>query len=359
MGKISFLFCFCILVAFGFANGAEEKVEFYELKKGNISMKLTNWGASIVSFVIPDKTGKPIDVVLGYDTIKEYQTDSTYFGAVVGRVANRIGGAEFKLNGKTYKLPANDGKNMLHGGAKGYSDVVWKVTKYKNSGNAPFIVFTHRSSDGEEGFPGALRVVVTYTLLADGQLSVFMKAKGLDDKVSPVSLAQHTYWNLAGHNSGNILEAKVRIFGQFYTAVDENLVPTGQLLYARGTAYDFTEPELKPVGKRIDLLPKGYDINYVLDDFEPNKIRQVAIVEDVKSGVRMELATDAPGLQFYTGNMINNVKGKGGVVYQAHAGLCLETQWYPDFVNHPAFPQSLVQQGKVYKHHMLFNFTTI
>ncbi|EEF45028.1 aldose-1-epimerase, putative [Ricinus communis] len=359
MGKISFLFCFCILVAFGFANGAEEKVEFYELKKGNISMKLTNWGASIVSFVIPDKTGKPIDVVLGYDTIKEYQTDSTYFGAVVGRVANRIGGAEFKLNGKTYKLPANDGKNMLHGGAKGYSDVVWKVTKYKNSGNAPFIVFTHRSSDGEEGFPGALRVVVTYTLLADGQLSVFMKAKGLDDKVSPVSLAQHTYWNLAGHNSGNILEAKVRIFGQFYTAVDENLVPTGQLLYARGTAYDFTEPELKPVGKRIDLLPKGYDINYVLDDFEPNKIRQVAIVEDVKSGVRMELATDAPGLQFYTGNMISNVKGKGGVVYQAHAGLCLETQWYPDFVNHPAFPQSLVQQGKVYKHHMLFNFTTI
>ncbi|CAH9081897.1 unnamed protein product [Cuscuta epithymum] len=365
MGNLSLLFyCLCICVALGFPNvaKAEEKIEFYELKKGNISVKLTNWGASIVSVEVPDKSGKPIDIVLGYDSIKEYQADKNYFGSVVGRVSNRIGNAEFKLNGKVYKLAANDGKNTLHGGPKGFSHLVWKVTKYENSGNAPFIVFTHRSSDGEEGFPGALKVVVTYTLVAEGQLTVFMKAKSLDEKVSPVSLAQHTYWNLGGHNSGDILEEKLRILGQFITPVDDNSIPTGQLMYARGTAYDFTEPQLNGIGKRIHLLPTpaGYDINYAIDDFDPaGKVRLAAIVENEKTGLRMELSTDAPGVQFYTGNSLKDVKGKGGSTYQAHAGYCLATQWYPNFVNNPTFPQSIVEKGKVYKHHMAFNFTRI
>ncbi|VFQ71231.1 unnamed protein product [Cuscuta campestris] len=256
----------------------------------------------------------------------------------------------------------NDGKNTLHGGPKGYSHVVWKVTKYENSGNAPFIVFTHRSNDGEEGFPGALKVVVTYTLVAEGQLTVFMKAKSLDDKVSPVSLGQHTYWNLGGHNSSDILEEKLRIMGQFITPVDENSIPTGQLMYARGTAYDFTEPQLNGIGKRIHLLPTpaGYDINYQLDDFDPaGKVRPAAIVENEKSGLRLELSTDAPGLQFYTGNLIKDVKGKGGFTYKTHAGFCLMTQWFPNFVNNPTFPQALVEKGKVYKHHMAFNFSRI
>ncbi|XP_021674388.2 uncharacterized protein LOC110660390 [Hevea brasiliensis] len=364
MSKISFLVCFCLFVAFEFANASPPdisngKASFYELKKGNMSLKFTNLGATLVSFVISDKSGKPIDIVLGYDTIEDYQKDTTYFGAIVGRVANRIGGAQFKLNGKIFKLVANEGKNMLHGGTKGYSKVVWKVTKHKNDGQSPYIVFTYRSADGEEGFPGALRVSVIYTLLSNNQLSVIMKAKSLDNKPTPVSLAQHSYWNLGGHNSGDILTTQVQIFGQFYIAVDNDLIPTGQILYARGTAYDFTEPELKPIGKRIDLLPKGYDINYVLDNFEVNKMRKVATVQDSRTGLRMDLSSNAPGLQFYTGNMLKDEKGKGGFVYKARAGVCLETQWYPNFVNQPSFPQSIVEKGKMYKHHMLYEFSII
>ncbi|KAF2294779.1 hypothetical protein GH714_017703 [Hevea brasiliensis] len=305
MCKFSLLFCFCIFVAFEFANASAPdisngKASFYELKKGNMSLKFTNLGATLVSFVIPDKSGKPIDIVLGYDTIEEYQKDTTYFGAIVGRVANRIG-----------------------------------------------------------GFPGALRVSVIYTLLSNNQLSVIMKAKSLDNKPTPVSLAQHSYWNLGGHNSGDILNTQVQIFGQFYIAVDNDLIPTGQILYARGTAYDFTEPELKPIGKRIDLLPKGYDINYVLDNFDVNKMRKVATMQDAKSGLRMDLSTNAPGMQFYSGNMLKDEKGKGGFVYKARAGVCLETQWYPNFVNQPSFPQSIVEKGKIYKHHMLYEFSIV
>ncbi|WCJ20797.1 Galactose mutarotase-like superfamily protein [Euphorbia peplus] len=367
LGKIPLIFCTFLVL--GLANAQEKPATnskgdnaapaFYELKKGNMSLKFTNYGATLVSFKINDKAGKPIDIVLGYDTIKEYQEGKAYFGAVVGRVANRIAGGQFKLKGQTYKLPVNDGKNTLHGGPKGYSTKIWKVTKHKQDGPSPFITFTYRSADGDEGFPGALRVVTTYTLLENNQFNVFFKARMLDKKVSPVSLAQHTYWNLGGHNSGDILNEKVRIFGEFYTAVDDQLIPTGQTLYARGTPYDFTEEflEMKPVGKRIALLPKGYDINFILSDFDVTKTRLVARVQNEKTGIKMEMSSNAPGLQFYSANLVNNVKGKEGATYNAHSGLCLETQWYPDYVNHPSFPQSIVEQGKLYKHHMLFNFT--
>ncbi|XP_065879658.1 uncharacterized protein [Euphorbia lathyris] len=369
LGKMSMLFVFCTFLVLGLANAqakpaADAKADavgFYELKKGNMSLKFTNYGAALVSFKINDKTGKPIDIVLGYDTVKEYEEGKAYFGAVVGRVANRIAGAEFKLKGQTYKLPANDGKNTLHGGPKGYSHKVWKVTKHKQDGPTPFITFTYRSNDGDEGFPGALRVVTTYTLLENNQFNVYFKARSLDKKATPVSLAQHAYWNLGGHNSGDVLEQKVRIFGEFYTAVNDQLIPTGQTLYARGTAYDFTEEflEMKPIGKRIALLPKGYDINFILSDFDVTKSRLVARVQNEKTGIKMEISSNAPGLQFYTAELLNNEKGKEGAVYNKHAGMCLETQWYPDFVNRPSFPQSIVEEGKLYKHHMLFNFTYV
>ncbi|KDP45488.1 hypothetical protein JCGZ_09737 [Jatropha curcas] len=349
-------------IAFEFAS-TNAKAEFFELKKGNITLKLTNWGATIVSLIIPDKTGKPVDVVLGYDTIAEYEKDTEYFGATVGRVANRIGGAQFKLNGKVYKLVANEGKNTIHGGPKGFSKVLWKAIKNKKDGPTPSISFAYNSPDGDQGFPGAIRATVTYSIIADNQFSIIMKAKSLDKKPTPVSLAQHTYWNLAGHNSGDILNSKLQIKGQFYTVVDNDLIPTGQILYARGTAYDFTEEyyELKPVGKRITLLPNGYDVNYVLDAYTDAKtpMRMVANLQDEKTGIRMDLNSNAPGLQFYTANKLNDVKGKGGAVYKKHAGLCLETQWYPDFPNHPTFPQSIVEGGKVYRHEMMFNFTYV
>lgn len=205
------------------------------------------------------------------------------------------------------------------------------------------------------GFPGDLNVTVGYSLIGDKKLRVTMKAKALN-KPNPVNLAQHTYWNLGGHNSGNILSEEIQIFGSHYTPVDSELIPTGKIESVKGTPYDFLEPH--KVGSRISKLPSGYDINYVLDGAAGNKLRQAAIVHDNKSGRMMELLTDAPGMQFYTSNSLKNVKGKGGFVYQSHAALCLETQAFPDSVNHPNFPSTIVTAGKTYKHHMLFKFST-
>uniref|UniRef100_A0A5B7CG88 Aldose 1-epimerase n=1 Tax=Davidia involucrata TaxID=16924 RepID=A0A5B7CG88_DAVIN len=358
MLKISLLFCF-IIVAFGVVvNGSVSKKEtgFYELKKGNFSVKLTNWGATIVSVVLPDKNGKLGDVVLGYDSIKDYMNDSTYFGAVVGRVANRIGKAQFTLNGTRYKLDANEGKNMLHGGSKGFSDVVWKVRKHEKESQSPHITFTYRSSDGEEGFPGDLLATVTYVLVGHNEMSVTMKAKALN-KATPVNLAQHSYWNLGGHDSGSILSNEIQIFGSHITPVNKKLIPSGKLSSVKGTPFDFLKPHT--IKSKINGLPDGYDINYALDGHEShNKLKPAAIVKDNKSGRVMELFTNAPGLQFYTGNYIKDLKGKGGYVYKAHAGLCLETQGFPDSVNHPNFPSQIVTPGKPYKHNMLFKFST-
>ncbi|XP_031287297.1 aldose 1-epimerase-like [Pistacia vera] len=358
MVKIPLLLSFVFLISFGFVvhcSSATKGVGLYEIKKGNFSVKLTNWGATIISVILPDKNGKLADVTLGYDSVKDYTNDTSYIGAIVGRFANRIGGAQFSLNGTHYKLVANEGKNMLHGGLRGFSDVVWKVKKYKNEGDAPTIVFAYHSFDGEEGFPGDLYVTVGYTLIGDKKLKVTMKAKALN-KATPVNLAQHMYWNLGGHNSGNILSEEIQIFGSYFTPVDSKLIPTGKFASVKGTPYDFLKPH--KVGSRISKLPTGYDINYVLDGGAGSKLRRAAIVHDKKSGRVMELLTDAPGMQFYTSNFLKNVKGKGGFVYQPHAALCLETQAFPDSVNHPNFPSTIVAPGKTYKHHMLFKFST-
>ncbi|XP_062103344.1 uncharacterized protein LOC133814395 [Humulus lupulus] len=361
MTKLSLLLlCFLILASSsGLSSGFETKptkVSTYELKKGDITIKLTNWGATIVSLFVPDRYGKLADVVLGYGSINEYKNDTSYIGAVVGRVANRIGGAKFTLNGKTYKIVANEGKNVLHGGKIGFSDVVWNVEKYYNEGPAPYIVFTYHSCDGEQGFPGDLLVSVTYTLSGRNKLTVTMEAKALN-KPTPVNLAQHAYWNLGGHNSGDILSNQVQIFGSKITLVDSQLIPTGKLTSVKGTPYDFLKPRL--VGSRIKKLVKenGYDINYVLDGTPYGSLKRAAVVYDRKSGRSMKLSTTAPGVQFYTSNFLKDVKGKGGFVYQPRAALCLETQGFPDAVNHPNFPSTIVTPQKPYKHVMLFEFS--
>ncbi|KAK3036667.1 hypothetical protein RJ639_030236 [Escallonia herrerae] len=357
MLKISFLFCFIVALFVFVVNGSvhEQEVGIYELKKGNFSVKFTNWGATIISLVLPDKTGKLADIALGYDSIKEYMNDTTYFGAIVGRVANRIGGAQFTLNGTHYKLVANEGKNMLHGGPKGFSDVVWKVKTHEKDGQSPCITFIYHSADGEEGFPGNLLVRVTYALTGPYKLSVKMRAKALN-KATPVNLAQHTYWNLGGHNSGDILSDDIQIFASHVTPTDKNLIPTGNIVSVKGTPYDFLSPH--PIKSKINGLPMGYDINYVLDSNRGDyRMKPAATVHHKKSGRVMELSTNAPGVQFYTGNYIKDLKGKGGYVYQAHAGLCLETQGFPDSVNHPNFPSQIVTPGKTYKHNMLYSFS--
>ncbi|XP_071709985.1 uncharacterized protein [Rutidosis leptorrhynchoides] len=330
----------------------DEDIDIYELNNGHFSVKFTNWGATIISVFLPDKYGNVADVVLGYDSVDTYRTDTTYFGALVGRVANRIAGAQFTLNGTTYKLDANENNNMLHGGHRGFSHVVWEVLNYKNNDESPTITFTYHSFDGEEGFPGALNVSVTYSLVDKYKLSVKMEAISLN-KATPVNLAQHTYWNLGGHNSGDILSEKIQIFGSYITPTDENLIPTGEFASVKNTTYDLLKPTV--IKSKINELADGYDINYVIDG--ENGMKVAAIVWDEKSGRSMELSTNAPGVQFYTGNSIDNEKGKNGFIYKAHGGLALETQGFPDSVNHPNFPSQIVNPGEIYEHQMLFSFS--
>ncbi|XP_027923076.1 aldose 1-epimerase-like [Vigna unguiculata] len=362
MTKIFVLSCVLFLAASGFVHGSHEKkkkddIKLFELKKGDFSIKVTNWGATLVSVILPDKNGVLGDIVLGYDSPKAYTNDSSYFGATVGRVGNRIGGAQFTLNGVHYKLVANEGNNTLHSGPKAFSDVLWNVEKYIKEGDRPRITFSYHSFDGEGGFPGDLLVTVSY-ILGKNSLSIIMKAKALN-KPTPVNLLNHAYWNLGNHNSGNILNEVVQIFGSQVTLLDDHLIPTGKFASVKGTPYDFLEPHR--VGERINQLPKtnGYDINYVLDGAKGKEIIKLgAIVVDKKSGRVMKLFTNAPGLQFYTANFVENDKGKGGFVYQPRSALCLESQAFPDSVNHPNFPSTIVTPQKPYKHVLLLKFST-
>ncbi|KAL2499968.1 Galactose mutarotase-like superfamily protein [Abeliophyllum distichum] len=355
MANVSVFFCFIILL-FGISvNGVEEEVKIYELKKNNFSIKLTNFGARIISVILPDNRGKLGDVVLGYDTLDEYVNDVRYFGAVVGRVANRISNAQFTLNGTVYKLDANEKNNTLHGGVKGFSQVVWKVEDYDNSCQSPYITLSYHSFDGEEGFPGDLAVSVTYALLDSYNLSVAMKAEALN-KATPVNLAQHSYWNLGGHDSGSILFDEIQLFASHITPVNKS-IPTGAIVPVEGTPYDFLKSYI--IGGRIMEIPGGYDINYVLDGPTEKKMKPVAVVHSWKSGRVMRLSSDAPAVQFYTVNYMNHVKGKQGYVYLPHAALCLETQGFPDAVNHPNFPSQIVTPGKTYSHNMLYTFTIV
>ncbi|KAI4347613.1 hypothetical protein L6164_008412 [Bauhinia variegata] len=359
MTKIFLVLCFLSLAASGFAHASIKKqdIKVFDLKKGDISLKVTNLGATILSLVLPDKNGKLGDVILEYRSLKDYINSTAYFGATVGRVANRIGGAQFTLNGIHYKLIANEGNNTLHGGKIGFTHVLWKVKKYQREGPNPSITFMHYSPDGDEGFPGDLLATVTYTLYGKNKLSIIMKAKALN-KATPVNLVNHAYWNLGGHNSGNILHEQVQIFGSKITLVDSHLIPTGEFAHVKGTPYDFLKPHT--VGSRIKQLSatRGYDVNYAIDGEKGKKINRAAIVFDKMSGRAMEIWTNAPGVQFYTGNYVENVKGKDGAVYQPHAGLCLETQAFPDSVNHPDFPSTIVNPGEEYKHYMFFKFST-
>ncbi|ONK65236.1 uncharacterized protein A4U43_C07F35070 [Asparagus officinalis] len=323
-------------------------VGIYELKKGDFSVKVTNWGATIISVIVPDARGNLDDIVLGYDGIGPYINDTTYFGALVGRVANRISGSRFTINGTAYRLYPNDGRNSIHGGHRGFSKVIWTV-KEKVDGEYPYITLCLHSFDGEQGFPGDLDVFVTYRVEANYTLSVSMQAMPLN-KPTPVNLAQHSYWNLNGHNSTTtILSHIIQIFASHITPVDETLIPTGEIAPITNTSFDFLQP--KPV-------TRGYDINYVLDSvIDAKGMRKVSVVEDDISGRVMELWSNQAGVQFYTGSFLEGVKGKNGAVYGNYGGLCLETQGFPDAVNHAEFPDQVVRVGEVYEHYMVYKFS--
>jgi aldose 1-epimerase len=314
-------------------------------------VKLTNYGAITVSVEVPDKAGKVTDVTLGYNTLDGWLKSTSYFGATVGRYANRIAKGKFTLDGKEYTLATNNGENALHGGIKGFDKVVWTAEPVKAADSAG-VKFTYLSKDGEEGYPGNLKVTVVYSLNNANEFKAEFSAT--TDKATVVNLAHHTYWNLGGPAAGDILGHLMMLSADKYTPVDAGLIPTGELKDVAGTPMDFTTP--KTIGERIAQVEGGYDHNYVLRAGDP--IHLAAKVVDPKSGRVMEILTDQPGVQFYSGNFLDGTgTGKGGVVYQKHYGFCLETQHFPDSPNKPNFPSVVLKPGETYKHIMIHKFS--
>ena len=336
-------------------------VELYTLtNRHGMTAKVMTYGATLTELWVPDAKGALANVVLGYDKIEPYLAGVPYFGSTVGRVGNRIANARFTLNGQTAKLAANDGKNHLHGGLKGFDKVVWKAETVSSPGGGA-VRFTYRSPDGEEGYPGTLDVAVVYTLTDDNGLRIDYTAT--TSKPTPVNLTNHSYFNLAGDGVGDILGHVLMIAADEFTPVDAGLIPTGELKPVKGTVFDFTAPTA--IGARIAQVPiappVGYDHNYVLrrpartDD--PSTPRLAARVVEPGSGRTMEVLTTEPGIQFYSGNFLDGtITGKSGHVYRHRTGFCLETQHFPDSPNQPAFPSTILKPGETYRSRTVFTF---
>jgi aldose 1-epimerase len=321
-----------------------------------VTAKLITYGALLTEMHVPDREGKTADIVLGFDNLDAYLAGHPMFGATVGRVANRIADAKFTLDGKEYKLAANNGPNSLHGGNKGFDKAVWKAeTREVPDGVA--VRFTHRSPDGDEGYPGNLDVAVTYTLTDKNELKIDYTAT--TDKATPVNLTHHSYFNLSGGKSPDVLGHELMLTADKYTPVNDKLIPTGKIESVKGTPLDFTKPTV--IGARFDQLkndPIGYDHNYVLPS-EGKSLALAARVIEPKSGRVLEMYTTEPGVQLYTGNFLDGkLKGKGGIVYGKHAGFCLEAQHFPDAVHHPEFPSIILRPGKTYTQTTVYKFLT-
>jgi aldose 1-epimerase len=331
-------------------------VEIYTLSDGAYEARVITYGGVLVSFKAPDRNGKIGDVVLGFDDLEGYVANfngpsNAFFGAIIGRYANRIGHASFMLDGNKYSTPKNNGENTLHGGPHGFNNVVWKAKPVENG-----VELTYLSKDGEEGFPGNLTAVVRYTLVK-GDLRVDYSAT--TDKDTVVNLTNHSYFNLAGE--GNILKNELTLHASRFTPVDAGLIPTGELKSVAGTPFDFRKATA--VGSRINAdneqlhLGHGYDHNWVLDS-GGGKLAEAAEVYEASSGRVLKVLTDQPGIQFYTGNFLDgSVKGKGGKAYEFRSALCLETQHFPDSPNHPAFPTTELKPGERYHTVTVYSFS--
>ncbi|MCD0462567.1 aldose epimerase family protein [Roseiconus lacunae] len=326
-----------------------------------MSIKVTNYGAIIMSIVVPDKDGKLADVALGYDDIRSYTNavDKPYFGAVVGRYGNRIAKGKFTIDGEEYSLPINNPPNSLHGGIIGFDKVIWDI-QVEESKNA--VKLSYLAKDGEEGYPGNLSCSVTYTLTDENEIKVEYFAT--TDKATPVNLTQHTYFNLAGEGEGDILDHQLMINANRFTPVDETLIPTGKTPAVQGTPFDFTTA--KAIGRDINSdneqlrFGGGYDHNWVLDKGgQTGELTLAARVVEPKSGRVMEVSTTEPGIQFYCGNFLDGrLIGKSGKEYVYRGGFCLETQHYPDSPNQPNFPSTILKPGDEYETTTIFKFST-
>ena len=331
------------------------RVDAFTLKNGHgVEVRIITYGAAIASIKVPDRAGRFDDIVTGFDNLEGYLSRSRFFGAIAGRYANRIANARFTLDGKTYELAANNGKNHLHGGRRGFDKVVWQGTPFERDGN-PGVTLTYVSPDGDEGYPGTLTVTVTYTLTASDELTLDYEAT--TDKATPVNLTNHSYFNLAGHGHGDILQHRLTIAADRYTPVDETLIPTGELAQVSGTPFDFRQPAA--IGARIDAdaeqirRGKGYDHNFVLNG---SGLRKAARLVDPSSGRTLDVATTEPGLQFYSGNNLDGAAGKNGHTYARRTSLCLETQHFPDSPNHATFPSTILRPGERFRSKTVFTF---
>jgi aldose 1-epimerase len=324
-----------------------------------LEVRTMNYGAIILSMRVPDRKGQLADIVLGHETLEGYIPNPPYIGALVGRYANRIANGTFTLDGKTYSLPKNDGPNTLHGGIKRTFDkVVWDGEPLK--GGKTGVSFTYLSNDGEEGFPGNVKVKVAYTLNDENELVIDYEAS--TDKATPINLSQHSYFNLAGEGTSDILSHELMLNADRFTPVDKNLIPTGELRAVKGTPLDFTTPT--KVGARIDdnydqlVLGHGYDHNFVINR-KGDGMTLAARVYEPTSGRVLEVSTTQPAVQFYTGNFLDGtVTGKQGHVYKRRYGFCLETQHFPDSPNHPDFPSTILKPGETFRSKTVFKFST-
>lgn len=336
---------------------AKPSLEVYTLtNRHGLRMEVTNFGCRIISLWVPDRKGSLQDIVLGYDSAKQYLKGNPYFGAMIGRFGNRIAHGKFSLDGKPYQLTLNDGEHSLHGGPGGFHNVFWVASQDRTSSNR--LQLSYLSKDGEEGFPGNLKVSMTYTLTDDNELAIDHLAT--TDRTTLVNLTHHSYFNLAGEGSGDILNSEIMINADHFIPVDRGLIPTGKLKKVEGTPFDFRKPH--KIGEYIDvrdeqlLFGKGYDHNWVLNK-KDNTLALAARVTEAVSGRVLEVWSTEPGLQFYSGNFLDGHDlGKGGKPYNFRTGFCLEAQHFPDAPNQKSFPSTVLKPGDLYRQKTVYKF---
>jgi aldose 1-epimerase len=344
---------------FGKTKDGKDVIRLSISNSNNLSISVISYGATLTRVQVPDRKGATANVVLGFDTVADYETKSPYFGALVGRFANRIGGGRFQLDGKEYQLACNDiygagaeeAANHLHGGNVGYDKVLWKMEQFRQAAEAGVEV-SYVSPDGEEGYPGTLGIRARYTLNEDNLLSFEYWAE--TDKPTPVNLTNHAYWNLAGAGSGDVLGHQLTLHCPYYIVVDESLIPTGEIRPVAGTPMDFTTA--KPIGRDLDKVPGGYDHCFAAES-TGGKMKPIASLYEPGSGRKMEVSTTKPGVQFYGGNFLDGIKGAGGAIFNKYGALCLETEHYPDAVNHADFPDCVLRPGQTYHHKTVHTFS--
>lgn len=331
---------------------------FTMVNSKGMEVRAMSYGGIITSLRVPDKNGKLDDVVLGHNSLEGYFPNKPYLGAIIGRYANRIANGKFTLDGMQYTLPRNNGPNSLHGGLKGFDQMVWHTEPFEHSHEVG-VAFTYLSKDGEEGYPGNLKIKVTYTLTDDNKLIFDYEAT--TDKATPINLTQHSYFNLAGEGRGDVLGHQLSLNANRFTPVDKNLIPTGEIRSVEGTPLDFSKPAI--IGLRIHdrydqlVVAGGYDHNFVISR-EGDTLALAARVLEPGSGRVLEVSTTEPGVQFYSGNFLDGtIVGKRGQAYQQHAGFCLETQHFPDSPNRPNFPSTILRPGKIYHSRTIFAFS--